>query len=104
MGCQHWVKSADYGTHSFRRTKASLIYRQTKNLRAVKLLLGHAKLESTVRYLGIEVVEVFARDGVAHIIKINSDNLAGKFNYLIKDKEFPSAEAIKNAIKKTRCQ
>ena len=55
-----WVASiglnpADYGTHSFRRTKASLIYRQTKNLRAVQLLLGHTKLESTVRYLGIEV-------------------------------------------------
>ena len=45
----------DYGTHSLRRTKASLIYRQTKNLRAVQLLLGHTKLESTVRYLGIEV-------------------------------------------------
>jgi len=46
---------ACYGTHSMRRTKASLIYRRTKNLRAVQLLLGHAKLESTVRYLGIEV-------------------------------------------------
>jgi len=46
---------AYYGTHSMRRTKASLIYRRTKNLRAVQLLLGHAKVESTVRYLGIEV-------------------------------------------------
>jgi len=45
----------DYGTHSLRRTKATLIYRRTKNLRAVQLLLGHSKLESTVRYLGIEV-------------------------------------------------
>ena len=44
-----------YGTHSLRRSKASLIYRRTKNLRAVQLLLGHAKLESTIRYLGIEV-------------------------------------------------
>lgn len=44
-----------YGTHSMRRTKASLIYRRTKNLRAVQLLLGHTKLESTARYLGIEV-------------------------------------------------
>jgi integrase len=44
-----------YGTHTMRRTKASLIYRRTKNLRAVQLFLGHAKLESTVRYLGIEV-------------------------------------------------
>jgi integrase len=45
----------DYGTHSLRRTKACLIYRRTKNLRAVQLLLGHTKLEGTVRYLGIEV-------------------------------------------------
>jgi integrase len=44
-----------YGTHSIRRTKPTLIYRRTKNLRAVQLLLGHTKLESTVRYLGIEV-------------------------------------------------
>lgn len=44
-----------YGTRTMRRTKASLIYRRTKNLRAVQLLLGHTKLESTVRYLGIEV-------------------------------------------------
>lgn len=46
---------AAYGTHSLRRTKATLIYRRTKNLRTVQLLLGHTKLESTVRYLGIEV-------------------------------------------------
>lgn len=45
----------EYGTHSLHRTKATLIYRRTKNLRAVQLLLGHRKLESTVRYLGIEV-------------------------------------------------
>ena len=55
-----WVEEvgldpAGYGTHSIRRTKPSLIYRRTKNLRAVQLLLGHTKLESTVRYLGIEV-------------------------------------------------
>jgi integrase len=55
-----WIASiglnpAAYGTHSLRRTKATLIYRRTKNLRAVQLLLGHTKLESTVRYLGIEV-------------------------------------------------
>jgi integrase len=55
-----WVEEigldpAAYGTHSIRRTKPSLIYRRTKNLRAVQLLLGHSKLESTVRYLGIEV-------------------------------------------------
>lgn len=46
---------AAYGTHSLRRTKATLIYKRTKNLRAVQLLLGHTKHESTVRYLGIEV-------------------------------------------------
>ena len=55
-----WVGSigldpAPYGTHTLRRTKATLIYRRTRNLRAVQLLLGHTKLESTVRYLGIEV-------------------------------------------------
>lgn len=55
-----WVRSIgldpyNYGTHSMRRTKVALIYRQTKNLRAVQLLLGHTKLESTVRYLGVEV-------------------------------------------------
>jgi len=55
-----WVSSigldpSSYGTHTMRRTKATLIYRRTKNLRAVQLLLGHSKLESTVRYLGIEV-------------------------------------------------
>ena len=49
------LDSAVYGTHSLRRSKASLIYRRTKNLRAVQLLLGHAKLDSTIRYLGIEV-------------------------------------------------
>jgi predicted enzyme related to lactoylglutathione lyase len=49
------LESSAYGTHTMRRTKASLIYRRTKNLRVVQLLLGHTKLESTVRYLGIEV-------------------------------------------------
>ena len=49
------LDTSAYGTHSLRRTKASLVYRRTKNLRAVQLLLGHTKLESTVRYLGIEV-------------------------------------------------
>lgn len=58
VGC--WVDSigldpAAYGTHSMRRTKPTLIYRRPRNLRAVQLLLGHTKLESTVRYLGIEV-------------------------------------------------
>jgi site-specific recombinase XerD len=57
---ESWVSAigldpAAYGTHSLRRTKASLICRRTKNLRAVQLLLGHTKLESTVRYLGVEV-------------------------------------------------
>jgi integrase len=56
----HWVDKlgldrSEYGTHSIRRTKATLIYRRTKNLRAVQLLLGHAELESTARYLGIQV-------------------------------------------------
>ena len=52
-----WVglDPATYGTHSLRRTKATLIYRRTKNIRAVQLLLGHSNLDSTVRYLGIEI-------------------------------------------------
>lgn len=55
-----WVTSigldpAAYGTHSMRRTKVSLLYKKTGNLRACQLLLGHTKLESTVRYLGVEV-------------------------------------------------
>ena len=49
-----------FGTHSLRRTKATLIYRRTGNLRAVQLLLGHRKIESTVRYLGIEVDDALA--------------------------------------------
>ena len=57
---RRWVQAiglnpAAYGTHTMRRTKAALIYRRTKNLRVVQLLLGHSKLESTVRYLGIDV-------------------------------------------------
>ena len=56
----NWVRDigldpAEYGTHSMRRTKASLIFRRTKNLRAVQILQGHTKMESTVRYLRIEV-------------------------------------------------
>jgi integrase len=60
-----WLTSIDldphlYGTHSLRRTKATLIYRRTGNLRAVQLLLGHSKIESTVRYLGVEVDDAIA--------------------------------------------
>jgi integrase len=55
-----WVQminlpAAAYGTHSLRRSKVALVYKKTGNLRACQLLLGHRKLESTVRYLGIEV-------------------------------------------------
>ena len=57
---KEWVASvgldpARYGSHSLRRTKASQIYKRTGNLRAVQILLGHAKIESTVQYLGVEV-------------------------------------------------
>ena len=60
-----WIKLAgldplQFGTHSLRRTKATMIYRKTGNLRAVQLLLGHSKIESTVRYLGIEVDDALA--------------------------------------------
>ena len=49
------LRQEDYGTHSLRRTKASIIYKQTGNLRAVQILLGHTKIESTVRYLGVDI-------------------------------------------------
>ncbi len=67
---KRWIKlmgadPQEYGTHSLRRTKATLIDRQTKNLRAVQRLLGHRKIESTVRYLGVEVDD--ALDIAEHI-------------------------------------
>ena len=57
---KRWVGSVgldpyDYGTHTMRRTKAALIYKRTHNLRAIQLLLGHSKIESTVRYLGVDI-------------------------------------------------
>jgi len=60
-----WIGSIDlpkssYATHSLRRTKATLIYRKTGNLRAVQLLLGHEKIDSTVKYLGVEVEDALA--------------------------------------------
>lgn len=45
----------EYGTHSLRRTKASIIYNATGNLRAIQILLGHSKIENTVRYLGVDI-------------------------------------------------
>lgn len=53
--CLLGLDPAAYGTHSLRRTKVALLYKKTGNLRACQLLLGHTKLESTVRYLGVEV-------------------------------------------------
>lgn len=54
------LRREDYGTHSLRRTKAAIIYNQTGNLRAVQILLGHTKIETTVRYLGVEVEDALA--------------------------------------------
>jgi integrase len=54
------LRREDYGTHSLRRTKGSIIYKQTGNLRAVQILLGHTKIESTVRYLGVDVEDALA--------------------------------------------
>jgi site-specific recombinase XerC len=56
------LRREDYGTHSLRRTKASIIYKVTGNLRAVQLLLGHTKIENTVRYLGVDVQDALALD------------------------------------------
>jgi integrase len=49
------LRRAEYGTHSMRRTKASMIYKATGNLRAIQILLGHTKIENTVRYLGVDI-------------------------------------------------
>jgi site-specific recombinase XerC len=54
------LRREDYGTHSLRRTKAALIYKRTGNLRAVQILLGQTKIESTVRYLGMDVEDALA--------------------------------------------
>ena len=54
------LRREDYGTHSLRRTKASIIYKQTGNLQAVQILLGHTKIESTVRYLGVDIEDALA--------------------------------------------
>lgn len=54
------LRREDYGTHSLRRTKAALIYKQTGNLRAVQILLRHTKIESTVRYLGVDIEDALA--------------------------------------------
>ena len=54
------LPQSSYGTHSLRRTKATVIYRKTGNLRAVQLLLGHTKIDSTVKYLGVEVEDALA--------------------------------------------
>jgi integrase len=54
------LRAEDYGTHSLRRTKASIIYKQTGNLRAVQILLGQTKIESAVRYLGVDVEDALA--------------------------------------------
>jgi integrase len=54
------LRREDYGTHSLRRTTASIIYKQMGNLRAIQILLGHTKIESTVRYLGVDIEDALA--------------------------------------------
>ena len=49
------LRKSEYGTHSLRRTKAAMIYRSTRNIRAIHVLLGHTKIENTFRYLGVDV-------------------------------------------------
>lgn len=54
------LRMEEYGTHSLRRTKASIIYKATGNLRAIQILLGHSKIENTVRYLGVDIEDALA--------------------------------------------
>jgi len=63
VGVGYRLRRKDFGTHSLRRTKASIIYKATGNLRAVQILLGHTKIESTVRYLGVDVEDALALAG-----------------------------------------
>jgi integrase len=53
------LRRAEYGTHSLRRTKAAMIYRATGNIRAIQILLGHTKIENTVRYLGVDIEDAW---------------------------------------------
>jgi site-specific recombinase XerC len=57
MDLHRGLDKREYGTHSLRRTKASLIYKATRNLRAVQILLGHTNIENTVRYLDVDIDE-----------------------------------------------
>ena len=73
-----WVERAGldgsaYGTHSMRRSKVAQIYKKTGNLRAVQLLLGHTKLESTVRYLGIEVDDALAISRAGRTLTVSAN-------------------------------
>ena len=70
------LDSTVYGTHTMRRTKATLMYKHTKNLKAVQILLGHTKLESTVRYLGIEVDDALEISELRIPAKLDSDSTA----------------------------
>jgi site-specific recombinase XerC len=60
------LSGRDYRTHSLRRTKASLIYKASGNLRALQILLGHTNIENTVRYLGVDIDD--ALNAVRHSI------------------------------------
>ena len=90
-----WVEQlrldrADYGTHTLRRTKETLIYRRTKNLRAVQLLLGHTKLESTVRYLGIEVNDSAAQEALEYPVVLHGTS--GRFRLMDALKAIPNRQ------------
>lgn len=67
---------SEYGTHSLRRTKASIIYRATGNLRAVQISLGHSKIENTVRYFGIDVEDALA---LAEILRSKPDGARSRW-------------------------
>jgi site-specific recombinase XerC len=61
MGDRNWSASEEYGTHSLRRTKASMIYRATGNIRAIQILIGHSKIENTAHYLGFDMGDALMR-------------------------------------------
>lgn len=65
------LQPQEYGTHSLRRTKASIIYKATDNLRAPQIFLGHAKIENTVRYLGVDIEDALDMSELAEISSLN---------------------------------
>ncbi len=92
-----WVKGIglrveDYSAHSLRRTKASIIYKQTGNLRAVQILLGHTKIESTVRNLGVDVEDALALSEGTEVSYVANSSIPASRSFLPRSHGQPRAQ------------